>query len=83
LIYPVALKYRYVNRYHEWTQTAKATTTYRNRLKSISYLRTFNGDKNIRAKKPTAGEPFLWFVSLWLNKEMNPVVGPGPDGFLV
>jgi len=41
----------------------------------------FNSRNPNRIKKPSAGEPFLWFVSLRLVKEMNTVVGPGPDGF--
>ena len=70
-----------LTRNHKDNQTAKATATNRIRLKSNSHQPPSNRSNSTRKKKPTASEPFLWFVSLWLIKEMNPAVGPGPDGF--
>ena len=61
------------------TLTAKTTETNRNRLKPISTNDHSTDAKPTAQKKPPAREPFLWFVSLWLNKEMNAAVGPRPD----
>ena len=58
---------------------AKTTATNRNRLKPISTYYHSTDAKPTAQKKPPAREPFLWFVSLWLDKEMNAVVGPRPD----
>jgi len=64
---------------NERTLTAKTTATNRNRLKSISYYPQVNKRTASRKKSPLQVSRFFGSVSLWLNKEMNPAVGPGPD----
>ena len=60
--------------------TATATETFRVCLKANSPVKQLNKSNSEKIKKPPARERFLWFVSLSLNKEMNPAAGPGPGG---